>query len=140
MLFFYSSLPFSFLNIFHSIQHSFYYLTMQQTEQSDNNHQPPPSQSSAPLSLYISSSSSENKSDPNHHSFQLLPTPISPTSTSNTHDFGSLFSQFSLKSNNLVETNTKSFICTDCGQTFNRAHNLKSHKTTHSASKPFQVR
>jgi hypothetical protein len=111
---------------------------MQQIEQSDSNQPPPPS--SPPLSLSISSSSSENKLDPSHHSFQLLPTPISPTSTPNTHDFGSLFSQFSLKSNNQVDTNTKLFTCTECGQTFNRAHNLKSHKTTHSASKLFQVR
>ncbi|GAA5812471.1 hypothetical protein MFLAVUS_005927 [Mucor flavus] len=62
-----------------------------------------------------------------------LPTPISPT----TVHFGSLISQFSIK-DTTSESSTKLFGCPDCSQVFNRAHNLKSHRATHSASKPFQ--
>ncbi|GAA5802133.1 hypothetical protein EDC94DRAFT_609616 [Helicostylum pulchrum] len=65
-----------------------------------------------------------------------LPTPISPTTTVH---FGSLISQFSIKDNSTSESSTnKLFGCPDCSQVFNRAHNLKSHRATHSASKPFQ--
>ncbi|KAI8084399.1 uncharacterized protein B0P05DRAFT_535425 [Gilbertella persicaria] len=63
-----------------------------------------------------------------------LPTPITPT-----QDFSSLFGQFSLKTvPSSPYENPKTFTCLECGQTFNRAHNLKSHKATHSATKPFQ--
>lgn len=64
-----------------------------------------------------------------------LPTPISPAIS-----FGSLISQFSIKDSKSDTSTSKSFPCPDCDQIFNRAHNLKSHKATHSASKPFQVR
>ncbi|KAI8365679.1 hypothetical protein EDC96DRAFT_509503 [Choanephora cucurbitarum] len=60
--------------------------------------------------------------------------PVTPT-----QDFSSLFGQFSLKTvPSSPYENQKIFTCIECGQTFNRAHNLKSHKATHSATKPFQ--
>ncbi|OBZ86253.1 hypothetical protein A0J61_05690 [Choanephora cucurbitarum] len=66
---------------------------------------------------------------------QKSTTPVSPT-----QDFSSLFGQFSLKTvPSSPYENQKIFTCIECGQTFNRAHNLKSHKATHSATKPFQV-
>ncbi|KAI9270723.1 hypothetical protein BDA99DRAFT_502542 [Phascolomyces articulosus] len=33
----------------------------------------------------------------------------------------------------------KPYACTHCNQTFSRPHNLKSHLTTHSSERPFQV-
>ncbi|CEP09412.1 hypothetical protein [Parasitella parasitica] len=95
------------------------------------------------LSLSISSSSSTEAHskiiDHNLNSIQLqhkLPTPISPTTT--LHNFGSLVSQFSVKPSTSNEETNKLHTCIECGQNFNRAHNLKSHRATHSASKPYQ--
>ncbi|KAI8990118.1 hypothetical protein BDB01DRAFT_495091 [Pilobolus umbonatus] len=60
----------------------------------------------------------------------LLPTPAP------NKDYG-IFGQFSLKK--LADNNSsKNYTCSECYQTFSKAHNLKSHKATHSASKPFQ--
>ena len=67
-----------------------------------------------------------------------IPTPISPI-----HNFESLLGQFSINDNTQdldATVVTKSYACPDCHQVFEKAHNLKSHKATHSASKPFQVR
>lgn len=96
------------------------------------------------LSLSISSSpaSGNQAIDHNLNSIQLqhkLPTPISPTTTTAQH-FGSLVSQFSVKPSTSNEDTNKLYTCIECGQNFNRAHNLKSHRATHSASKPYQVR
>ncbi|KAI8638731.1 hypothetical protein BD408DRAFT_351338 [Parasitella parasitica] len=96
------------------------------------------------LSLSISSSSSSAEAqtkiiDHNLNSIQLqhkLPTPISPTTTA--LNFGSLVSQFSVKPSTSNEETDKLHTCIECGQNFNRAHNLKSHRATHSASKPYQ--
>lgn len=72
----------------------------------------------------------------------MLPTPVSPVTTH--HDFESLISQFSIKETNHAKESDssalKSYPCPECNQVFNRAHNLKSHRATHSATKPFQVR
>ncbi|KAL9552947.1 hypothetical protein MBANPS3_003530 [Mucor bainieri] len=94
------------------------------------------------LSLSISStpSSGSQAIDHNLNSIQVqhkLPTPISPT-TSTAHNFGSLVSQFSVKPSTSNEDTNKLYTCIECGQNFNRAHNLKSHRATHSASKPYQ--
>ncbi|CAO3611009.1 unnamed protein product [Mucor fragilis] len=94
------------------------------------------------LSLSISSSpaSGNQAIDHNLNSIQLqhkLPTPISPTTTTAQH-FGSLVSQFSVKPSTSNEDTNKLYTCIECGQNFNRAHNLKSHRATHSASKPYQ--
>lgn len=32
------------------------------------------------------------------------------------------------------------YVCHQCNQAFSRTHNLKSHLTTHSSEKPFQVK
>ncbi|CAO3650746.1 unnamed protein product [Mucor hiemalis] len=67
----------------------------------------------------------------------MLPTPVSPVTTN--HDFESLISQFSIKeTNHAKESDMKTYPCPECNQVFNRAHNLKSHRATHSATKPFQ--
>jgi hypothetical protein len=83
----------------------------------------------------------QSKTNEENNNTSLLPTPVSPI------QFGSLLSQFSLKDKNNTITDssspsppTKLFSCPDCNQVFHRAHNLKSHKATHSASKPYQVR
>ncbi|KAK4520833.1 uncharacterized protein ATC70_006714 [Mucor velutinosus] len=94
------------------------------------------------LSLSISSAPSSGNQviDHNLNSIQLqhkLPTPISPTTTT-AHHFGSLVSQFSIKPSTSNEETDKLYTCIECGQNFNRAHNLKSHRATHSASKPYQ--
>lgn len=36
-------------------------------------------------------------------------------------------------------TEAKPYPCPECHQTFSRPHNLKSHLTTHSSERPFQV-
>ncbi len=36
-------------------------------------------------------------------------------------------------------TDTKPYSCPKCNQTFSRPHNLKSHLTTHSEERPYQV-
>lgn len=36
-------------------------------------------------------------------------------------------------------TDAKPYPCPECHQTFSRPHNLKSHLTTHSSERPFQV-
>jgi hypothetical protein len=36
-------------------------------------------------------------------------------------------------------SDSKPYPCPECHQTFSRPHNLKSHLTTHSSERPFQV-
>lgn len=69
------------------------------------------------------------------HEF-LLPTPVSPTPNTK-QDMNAYIGQFSLKTPSIEPD--KLYTCIECGQQFNRAHNLKLHKAVHSASKSFQV-
>ncbi|EPB87393.1 hypothetical protein HMPREF1544_05819 [Mucor circinelloides 1006PhL] len=109
------------------------------SESSANNNNDRHRQRSLSLSIASSTSSGNNIIDQTLNSIQLqhkLPTPVSPTTT--THNFGSLVSQFSIKPSTSNEETHKLYTCIECGQNFNRAHNLKSHRATHSASKPYQ--
>lgn len=95
---------------------------------------------------------------------EYLPTPVTPASDFvqfNNKNTNSAFSTFSVikppvtnttirNTNTVINSTTpsatssstneaKPYQCTECQQTFSRPHNLKSHLTTHSSERPFQV-
>ena len=63
-------------------------------------------------------------------------------SSKHTHD-GGLYTSFSVNKQNTKRRDnshqSKPFTCTQCDQTFSRAHNLKSHFATHSMERPYKV-
>ncbi|KAI7907821.1 uncharacterized protein BX663DRAFT_445777 [Cokeromyces recurvatus] len=95
------------------------------------------SESSSPCSLSISISAKETQHvvEPNHEIQQLANKKIPSTRINS--DMNACIHQFSLN-DTTSSSEHKVFTCNDCGQEFNRAYNLKSHKATHSASKSFQ--
>lgn len=93
---------------------------------------------------------------------EFLPTPVTPATdfsqfnkkdTSSystfsvikppTHSSSASSSTPTTSASNNTKTNSsdiKPYPCPECHQTFSRPHNLKSHLTTHSSERPFQVR
>lgn len=61
-----------------------------------------------------------------YSTFSVIKPPPSPTTPTTT---------LSRSSNDV-----KPYPCPECHQTFSRPHNLKSHLTTHSSERPFQVK
>ena len=85
---------------------------------------------------------------------EYLPTPVTPASefpqfqnpnTSSFSTFSVIKPPITPNQNNTrnsqpaVPTEAKPYPCPECHQTFSRPHNLKSHLTTHSSERPFQV-
>jgi hypothetical protein len=63
---------------------------------------------------------------------------ISPTTPSSTTT-----ATAATRNNSIDDTTSsaqKPYPCPECHQTFSRPHNLKSHLTTHSSERPFQVK
>lgn len=71
-----------------------------------------------------------NKKDTSAYStFSVIKPPPSPTTPTTTTIS---------RTNNTNDV--KPYPCPECHQTFSRPHNLKSHLTTHSSERPFQVK
>jgi uncharacterized Zn-finger protein len=83
---------------------------------------------------------------------EYLPTPVTPASDfpqfhhSIKKENNSGYSTFSVIKpptprvpTPATPTEAKPYPCPECHQTFSRPHNLKSHLTTHSSERPFQV-
>lgn len=83
-----------------------------------------------------------------------LPTPVTPvtpasphfnnekdkhTNINNNNNY-SAFSVIKPETKETPPTDAKPYSCPECHQTFSRPHNLKSHLTTHSSERPFQVK
>lgn len=65
--------------------------------------------------------------------FSVIKPPITNNNGSSSSSSGSL-------RNFNMTTEPRPYPCPECNLTFSRPHNLKSHLTTHSSERPYQVR
>lgn len=68
------------------------------------------------------------------------PQPPSQSSSSSTSTSPRNNNSNTQNTSTTTTTDAKPYPCPECHQTFSRPHNLKSHLTTHSSERPFQVR
>lgn len=67
------------------------------------------------------------------------PDSASSCSSSSPSAFCAMVTSSSAKNTRPLSKSAKPFACTECDQSFSRAHNLKSHRATHSTLRPYKV-